>query len=237
MSHALILSGSGRYADPWHPYADTSQRLADIVETAGLRCVIDGDVDARMARLGSSPPDLLVLNVGDPALNFPDEPAPEQEQQGRRGLLAYLQAGGPVLGVHSTVTSFRGIPEWRSILGGQWVRGQSFHPDYGPLTVTVHGDASPISAGAEDFTVDDELYSELSLEPDNLILAGHLSPSEETPLVWARTFGPRSARVVYDALGHDTAAYESPGHQALLARCVSWLVENRSAPEVERSNR
>lgn len=34
---ALILSGAGRYADPWHPYAETSARLASLVAEAGFR--------------------------------------------------------------------------------------------------------------------------------------------------------------------------------------------------------
>lgn len=224
MTRAVILSGQGRYADPWHPFADTSQRLAAIVETAGFSYVIDDDVDAGMARLDASPPDLLVVNVGDPALNFPDEPAHEDEERGRRGLLAYLAAGRPLLGVHAAVTSFRGIPEWPAVLGGQWVRGQSFHPDYGPLTVTVDRGASAITDGLDDFTVSDERYSNLSLEPDNLVLASQLSGTDVVPLVWARTYGPRRARVVYDALGHDTAAYDSASHRAFLGRCISWLV-------------
>ena len=32
---AIILSGAGRYADPWHPYAETSARLAELAATAG----------------------------------------------------------------------------------------------------------------------------------------------------------------------------------------------------------
>jgi hypothetical protein len=225
MRHALILSGAGRYADPWHPYADTSRCLASIIETVGLRCEISGDVDARMAELGSAAPDLLVLNVGDPALNFPDAPAREAEERGRAGLLGYLAAGGPLLGVHATVTSFRGIPEWRAILGGQWIRGHSFHPDYGPVDVAIDREASSFAANLPDFTVDDERYSHLALESDNLVLAAHRAGPVTVPLAWARTAGRGGARVVYDALGHDTAAYDSVGHRALLARCVAWLTE------------
>jgi uncharacterized protein len=31
MAEVLIISGAGSYSDPWHPFADTSQRLADII--------------------------------------------------------------------------------------------------------------------------------------------------------------------------------------------------------------
>ena len=230
MTRALILSGEGRYADPWHPFARTSDRLAGLLTSLGMDAEVSGDVDARMAALPSELPDLLVLNLGDPALNFPDDPAPDAEAEGRAGLLGYLAAGRPLLGVHATSTSLRGIPEWKSILGGVWVRGESFHPDYAPLTVHLAAEPPAFIAGLDDFAVQDELYSNLSLEPDNIVLAtaSASAPSggDEVPVVWARTVGPASARVVYDALGHDTAAYESAGHQALLARCVRWLLSS-----------
>lgn len=224
MTRALILSGEGRYADPWHPFGRTSSRLARLLASLGVDAAISGDVDARMAALSSELPDLLVLNLGDPALNFPDDPAPAPEAQGRAGLLDYLAAGRPLLGVHTASTSLRGVPEWKSILGGVWVRGESFHPDYAPLSVRLTRSAPAFTAGLADFEVQDELYSNLSLEPGNVVLASARSGEDEVPVVWARTFGPASARVVYDALGHDTAAYESPGHEALLVRCVHWLL-------------
>ena len=92
------------------------------------------------------------------------------------------------------------------------------------MTVTMNEGVSAISNCVDDFTVEDELYSDLSVEPDNLVLASHRSKSGEVPLVWARTYGPHRARVVYDALGHDTATYDSAGHRELLERCVHWLV-------------
>lgn len=224
MTRALILSGEGRYADPWHPFERTSGRLARLLTSLGVDAVISRDVDARMAALSSDLPDLLVLNLGDPALNFPRDPAPDAEAQGRAGLLGYLAAGRPLLGVHAASTSLRGVPEWKSILGGVWVRGESFHPDYAPVSVQLTSSAPAVTAGLGDFHVQDELYSNLSLEPDNIVLASARSGEDDIPVVWARTFGPACARVVYDALGHDTAAYESAGHQALLVRCVRWLL-------------
>lgn len=219
MKRALILSGEGRYADPWHPFALTSDRLAQLLISQGAEVEVSGDVDARMASLPTDPPDLLVVNIGDPALNFPGEPAPSAEARGRGGLLAYLASGRSLLGAHAAITSLRGVPEWPSILGGLWVRGQSFHPDYAPFSVTV--ERSDITDDLADFEVEDELYSNLALEPDNAVVASH----GDIPLVWRRTFGAAGARVVYDALGHDGAAYESAGHRALLRRCITWLLE------------
>ena len=62
---AIILSGSGRYADPWHPYPDTTERLAAIVGEAGFDVEVRDDVDAALATLGDDVR-LLVVNAGDP---------------------------------------------------------------------------------------------------------------------------------------------------------------------------
>lgn len=225
MTRALILTGRGRYADPWHPFDDTSKRLAGLLCESGVDCEISGDVDSRMAGLGADAPDLLVINVGDPALTHPDDPEPEAEELGRRGLLDYLATGRPLFGVHAASTSFRGIPEWRSILGGVWVRGQSFHPDYGTFAVQVNRSVGSRTAGLDDFVVQDELYSDLSLASDNLVLASHDSGTRRIPLVWSRSFG--AARVVFDALGHDTAAYDSIGHRRLIRRSVDWALSHQ----------
>jgi len=35
MTRSLILSGGGAYADPWHPFAATSERIAAVLEALG----------------------------------------------------------------------------------------------------------------------------------------------------------------------------------------------------------
>lgn len=220
---ALILSGAGRYADPWHPFATTSARLADILRAEGFEVEISDDVDARMAALGDgAAPDLLVLNIGDPALTDPEHPQPEAERLGRDGLLAHLAAGRPLLAMHVSSTSLRGVPEWESILGGVWVRGTTMHPDYSRARIHVHPERHPIVAGLSDFDVDDERYTYLRTAPDLVPLATHEHDGAEFPLLWARTYG--DARVVHDALGHDAASYEPATHRAIIAAAARWLV-------------
>lgn len=224
MTAALVLSGSRHYGDPWHPFAETSARIAELLHDGGIRTEISGDVDERMAELGVHYPDLLVLNIGDPALNFPDQRNAYAEAAARTGLLAYLAAGRPLLGVHCSSTSLRGVPEWRDIIGGVWVRGRSYHPDYGPLAVSVNRLAQPVTAGLDDFEVIDERYSDLSFAPGNVVIASQFDGALEHPLVWARSYGSAAARVVCDTLGHDVASFDSEGHRALFHRYVDWLL-------------
>ena len=225
---ALILSGAGRYADPWHPFAETSGRLADILGEAGFRVEVSEAVDARMAALahpGDAPdgvdtdPDLVVLNIGDPALT--GTPDPEAEALGRDGLLAYLARGRPLLVSHVSSTSLRGVPEWEDILGGVWVRGTTFHPDYGRARIHLHPERHEVVAGLADFEVEDERYTDLRVADDVVPLATHEHEGREHPLMWARTSG--SARVFYDALGHDTASYDSETHREIVRRAARWL--------------
>ena len=73
---AIILNGAGRYADPWHPYAETSARLASLVAEAGYDVEVRDDVDAALATLGGDVA-LLVVNAGDP-----DGPVPDAAELG-----------------------------------------------------------------------------------------------------------------------------------------------------------
>ena len=62
---ALLLSGVGRYADPWHPFAATSAALAGLLGEAGFSVELAEDVDAALA--GMAAPDLR-LRTDQPTL-------------------------------------------------------------------------------------------------------------------------------------------------------------------------
>lgn len=270
-----VISGSGRYADPWHPFAETSQRIAGILRDAGHDVTVSDDVDARLAALardaapgapatrrgetggnaavrrrehsvnaaarssdsadGVACPsetadgvDLLVLNVGAPVIR--DDAGeiigpwedPDADAASRRGLLAYLATGRPLLAFHVSSTSFGYMPEWESILGGLWARGTTMHPPYSRAEVEVATDAHDIVAGIHDFEVDDERYTFMRVSPDVTQLAWHKHEGRRHPLLWTHEYG--ASRVVYDALGHDAASYDAPEHRAIVANAAAWLL-------------
>ena len=217
MTQALILSGGGRYADPWHPFGDTSACLAGVLEKQGIRVEVSDHVDDRLEDL--SEVDLLVVNAGDPS---PDDPAPTPLVGARAGLLSYLGRGGAVLSMHAAASSLPGIPEWESVMGGRWVRGVAMHPAAGLAQVRVYPQRHPIVATSESFVLHDERYSYLRVSPDVVPLATHEHDDIEHPLIWARRYG--NARVVYDGLGHDPRSYDSPEHREIVARAARWLL-------------
>jgi type 1 glutamine amidotransferase len=229
--HAVILSGSGRFADPWHPFAETSASVAQILETDGFTTEIAG-VDERMSDLSGA--DLVVVNIGAPST-----PDLEQDTAVHRGLLEYVDTGGPLLVLHVSSTSLPSVPEWESIIGGLWVRGTTMHPDYGLAHLEVYPDRHPIVATTTDFDLYDERYSYLRVASEVVPLAAHRHDGIDHPILWARTYESPAgtggvekpthvsrvpARVVYDALGHDARSYDSAEHREIIRRSARWLL-------------
>jgi type 1 glutamine amidotransferase len=235
---ALLLSGVGRYADPWHPFAETSAALAALLREAGFDVEIPDDVDAALEGLNaavpkqpgsdqpdSDRPDLLVVNVGLPRDGNPSPGTPGAA----RGLRRWLDDGGPLLACHVSSTTFLDFPKWEEAVGGRWIRGTSMHPDYGLAEIQVDRDSARLATGIPDFTVMDERYSWLRTVPGISVHATHQHDGARHPLVWSLTRGPGSpagmeARSFYDGLGHDAASFESDEHRELLRRAIAWLV-------------
>ena len=291
MARVTVVSGSGRFADPWHPLAETSARVADVLRGAGHEVTVTDDVDGTLAAFGTragragtgkadaegaeagragagkadaegaearragaegagarrtethgvraDAPDLLVLNVG--AGRMPEERAVVESSDARQageggpsgrdthtdaatraGLLAYVDGGRPLLALHVSSTSFGFVPEWEQVLGGIWVRGTSMHPPYSRARIGVATDAHAITRGVHDFELDDERYSHLRVSPAARQLAWHDLDSVRNPVLWTHGYG--DARIVYDALGHDSASYDSAAHRAILAQAAEWLL-------------
>ncbi|MCU1526923.1 MAG: ThuA protein [Frondihabitans sp.] len=210
---ARIISGNGRYADPWHDFAGTSAALATVIAEAGFEVEVRDDVDDALADL--SHVDLVAVNVGRPSTVDEDADA-----RSRAGILAHLERDRPLLGLHVSATSMPGMPEWEDVLGGIWVRGTTMHPEQGTGRVEiVHG--AEIGHSLDDFDVNDEFYSYLRVHDDAEVIAQHRFDGATHPLAWSHRYG--SARVVYDALGHHPDSFAADGHRRLLTEAVRWL--------------
>jgi type 1 glutamine amidotransferase len=229
MPDAIILSGAGRYADPWHPFDETSAALAELVRDAGFAVEVADDPDAALAALDAGVR-LIVVNAGDPAGPRPgaesargaDATPPEASvtTAGEAALEAAIDRGVGILAVHAAASSLRDHPAFERALGARWLTDVSWHPPIGEAHVHVVGNHA-IVEGLGDFTVFDERYAGLRLLDVIEPIAEHTEGDGRHPLVWAREFG--RSRLVYDALGHDMRSYESAGHRDLIARALDWL--------------
>lgn len=210
-SRALILSGSGRYADPWHPFPATTARIRDILAAAGHDVDVTEDVDAGMAALEGV--DLLVVNAGDPWREGPRS-APAASIA---SFAAALDRGIGVLAHHCATASLRDYPQWAGAIGAVWVPASSFHPPFGRMRVDV-------DAGlGETFEVDDERYCALQATGAREVVAWHAGDdagSGREPAAWRRTVG--RSRIAVDVLGHDARSYDAAGHAALVTALAEW---------------
>ena len=211
MARSLVLSGGGKFADPWHPFARTSARLADVLWSLGHQVEVTDFVADRVADLSGF--DLIVVNAAA---------GPGGTAAARDGLRAALDRGVAVLAMHVGVCTLLRLPEWEAVTGAAWVPGRTAHPPLGPAHVHTHQDRHPIVAPIADFGLVDERYTGLRLAGGIVPLASHRHGGRLYPLVWAREVG--RSRVVADTLGHGVESYESPGHRRLLSRAVQWLM-------------
>lgn len=212
---AVVLTGVGRYADPWHDFAGTSAQIVERLGELGVSARVSGTDEATFAFDDVS---LLVVDAGGGST-----PAPALAQgHARAAVLAFARAGRPVLATHAASNTFFETPEWAEVLGGRWVPGISMHPPLDTTVVRVVGADHPITAGLGDFEATDERYSYLETARDVTVLVTHAHDERDHPLVWARERA--GARVVYDAFGHDPRAYSRPGRIELLRREVDWLL-------------
>lgn len=215
-----ILSGAGRYADPWHPFLVTTAGIASVAaeldldhEAADVTPDTLGDLDGV---------DVLVVNVGgggpDPDLS-PDRAWSEAFATAE----AWLRMGGAMLATHQATNGFPDWPGYRSLLGGEWVPGTSNHPAISDAAFTARpgAEADPLLAGlpgapqAPRVEAWDERYSHLVMSPEAQVLLEHEIDGQAQPVVWRS--GADGVRILVDALGHGPESYESPSRRQLLA--------------------
>jgi uncharacterized protein len=221
---ALVVSGGGRFSDPWHPFAETSSALAAVLRDHGFTTTLSEDADEGLARLGATPlPSLLVLNIGWYGPDRFTDAAAE-------GLTAGLSRGLPTLLVHSTLTAFPDWPLWGEIVGGGWTYGTTYHPDYAPAEALAAPE-HPLTAGLGRLAISDERYTGMWLDDRSSVFLEHEEGGRRHPLAWTRTWG--ASPVVADALGHDAGSYRALGRQVLLDRELSWL-QNQEEPRSSR---
>ncbi len=210
-TRTLILSGGGAYRDPWHPFADTSRRLAEILAGLGHQVEITEDVGDRVADLRGW--DLIVANAAD---------GPEADiRPALAGLLKALDRGVGVLAVHVGACTLLRLRLWESVTGAAWVGGQSTHPPAGPARITTYPGRHVITEPVGDFDIVDERYAFLRTAPDIVPLAAHEYQGRVHPLLWARERGP--SRIVTDLLGHDARSFDCAQHRELISRAARWV--------------
>lgn len=217
-AQAVVISGAGRYSDPWHPFEETSAALGELLTAQGLTSRIHRTDAGELSLAGV---DLVVVNAGGGSTTADDLAQPTPVQL-RAEVLDFVRGGGPALVVHTGSNTFYETPEWAGLIGGRWVPGISMHPPLDTATVSVRDPEHPITADLPEPVVRDERYSYLEVDPSAQVLLTQRHAEIDHPILWTHT--PDGVRVVYDALGHDAQAYEGAFRRELLRREVDWLL-------------
>lgn len=214
---AVIATGTGRYGDPWHPFSETSARIAALLRDDGWDVTVDDDVDHALAHLDGF--DLLVVNAGDPWRNGDTELGHHADPAADAGLTTAIARGIGIIAVHAALSTLRDHPAWRRAIGGEWEPGRSWHPPIADAHVRIVDAGHPITDRMPGIDVFDERYSDLAVDDGARVLAEHEVDGTAHPAVWIRE---DPTRAVVSSLGHDARAYDSPEHVRLLQRAARW---------------
>ncbi|MGB6220546.1 PVC-type heme-binding CxxCH protein [Haloferula sp.] len=144
----------------------------------------------------------------------------------------YLERGGGVVAIHGGTVSRD--PNWyKTIIGGSWNHDHTKWLE-GPMSLYFTDRENPISKGASNFDLDDEIYYDMDLMPDVKVLAAAYTPKPRDgqgrgqevdihdiqPQIWSYETGNRRAFACIP--GH---LYENFSHlslQTILLRGIAW---------------
>ncbi|MFT5111143.1 MAG: type 1 glutamine amidotransferase [Parasphingorhabdus sp.] len=219
----LILTGGIR-----HDFDRNTDTVIDLLGEIGIASEYTNDINAGIERLTSEAFDMVTVmalrwrmegNQKYEALR--DEYGYSMPVECRAALVNYVHQGGGLFGLHTACICFDDWAEWRDLLGGSWVWGQSFHPPLGPVSVSPTGQSHALTAGISDFNIVDEVYVGLDLAPDTIpLLSACADDGTVGPVLWAHQLD--EGRVVFDALGHDPNSLQHDIHSRLIQRSAAW---------------
>ena len=229
IARALVVTGSGRYADGIHQFERTSTAVGALLADAGVKVDHTRNVDHAMTKLHYF--DLLVINAGDPWRGSNAELGVDPTSV--TGLHRALQRGIGVIALHAAVASLRDYPEWPVALGALWLPGVSGHPPFGRVSVRIDQPEHPVADDVGDFEVDDEQYQHLQFTQRVTPIASAQAVDAQgadaskhgsaSPVVWGTQYG--RSRIVYDALGHDVRSLNTDAHRQLLLNAADWVLD------------
>ena len=169
---------------------------------------------------------------------------PEQ----RASLDTFLKRGGGIVCFHDAVCG-NDAPWFKTIIGGAWEHGHSRWYE-GELAFYYVDTEHPITAGASNFDLDDELYYELHMMPEARVLAATYTPNKPDRKRDNQTGAPRSKPSVYDIqpqmwtyerdnhrafvslLGHNYKTFDLPQVRAVMLRGIAWAGRRSSVDEL-----
>ena len=152
--------------------------------------------------------DLLILAITLGDLSQAEEDA----------LVGFVEGGKKLMGIHSATVVNEGNTRYIEMIGGRFTH----HSPHHEFTVKVAAPGHPILEGVVDFKIPDELYVLDRTPSAASVLLTAFWEDHAQPMLYLRAHG--KGKVLYNALGHDLAAYENPGFKKIAVQGVRWLL-------------
>jgi type 1 glutamine amidotransferase len=231
----LIITG-----DHGHAWKETTPFIRDFLTKAGMKVDVTETPRKDLTSDNLSKYDVLLLNYKDTQKGGPDTRWSDENKQaftdavkGGKGLLVYHHASSAFVGGSEF------DKEFERVIAGGW-RKQGNHGKRHVFTVTIRNPDHPITKGmpAEFKHTNDELYQNSVMLPGSVVLATAYSDKsldpknsgKHEPVVWVAEYG--KGRVCENVLGHDVAAMQSPGFQALMIRGIEWCATGKTESQI-----
>lgn len=218
----LILTGQNN-----HAWQETTPVLRSILEDSGRFTVEVTEHPEALTASMLDGVDVILSNWnawGDAAVKAWSEPA-------RTALLEFVRHGRGFVSVHAGTSSFYDWKDYQELAIAAWGLGVTGHGSRHDFRVAFTDASHPISRGMTSFTIHDELWHSVPIQPGATILATAYSSvdakgsGKDEPMVMVRDFG--KGRSVNILLGHDAQAMRCPSFGLLLGRSLEWAATNR----------
>jgi type 1 glutamine amidotransferase len=214
----LLITGDDVDVHPWREMSETTREI--LVKTGKFDVRVCEDPYILESETALKAYDVIVFTIFSRRVSM----LPEQAQD---NLLNFVKGGKGFFVQHLASASFGKWEEFGKLCGRKWVMGTSGHGPRSVFKAKVVNKEHPITAGLEDFDVDDELYAKLQGTGEiNVLVQADSDWSKKTePLVFTLSYG--KGRVVHNAFGHDRKALMTPNVQKIIARGVEWAATGK----------
>ena len=167
-----------------------------------------------------------------------NEPRITDAQRANFGKL--MQTGMPLLILHHSVGGYPKWPPYRDMAGGayiysgavflyddldgkSWPASESEHDI--DMNIMIADKDHPITLGLDDFTIHDEIYIGMYVNPKVHVLLTTDDPRATKEIAWVHHYG--NSPVFTLVLGHDKQSYANENLRKLLVRGIDWLVNEK----------